>query len=161
MAISLSGLRRNILDTLGFEPDEEEFDPTPRDMVTIIASAQPEGSAFTRMLSGRDLRTVKFPIDPRTRGMNIGTWVVAEDGEHLLARVTKIWDNGDADDWITGAPTEWYVQVERPWNQTSLNTTIGKAKIEWLEDTLTPRVGRVIECDPASNFMLGDIVRLG
>jgi hypothetical protein len=42
-----------------------------------------------------------------------------------------------------------------------MNTTLGKTKIEWLEDTLMPRVGRVIECDPASNFMLGDIVRLG
>lgn len=132
----------------------------PGTPLTIIAGAQSEG-AFLRMLSGRDRRTATLPVDPREHGIREGTFLIAEDGEHLVGRVTRIWDNGDRDDWITGKPTEWYVEFEKPWNQTSMNTTLGKTKIEWLEDTLMPRVGRVIECDPTGYFMLGDIVRLG
>lgn len=125
-------------------------------MVTIIASAHAEGGSFTRMLTGRDERSFALDYDP---GWKRGDWLI--EGERLFGRVVRVSDNGNADDWITGEPTKWWITFERPWNQTDMKTTIGNAKIEWMEDTLFPRVGRVIEVDDYSHFMLGDIVRLG
>lgn len=93
--------------------------------------------------------------------LSVGTWLYTEDEQGLIGRVTRAWNNEDRDDWYNGAATEWYVEFDKPWNQTDMKTTIGNAKIEWLEDTLMPRAGRVISCDPSSSFMLGDIVRLG
>lgn len=111
-----------------------------------------------RMLSGRDRRTFTVRHDPH---LSVGTWLYTEDEQGLIGRVTRAWNNEDRDDWYNGAATEWYVEFDKPWNQTDMKTTIGNAKIEWLEDTLMPRAGRVISCDPSSSFMLGDIVRLG
>jgi hypothetical protein len=127
----------------------------PGTPMTIIAGAQSEG-ALLRMLSGRDVRYFVLDHDPHLKP---GDWLIED--ETLLGRVTWVGDNGDPDDWITGQPTKWTVKFEKPWNQTEMHTTLGRSKIEWLEDTLMPRIGRVIDCDPHGAFMLGDIVRLG
>lgn len=129
----------------------------------IIAAAAYEGSPLMRMMTGRDHRTATVDYDPRTRGIDVGSWLVSPDNELFIGRVVSITDNGrdDPDDWMLPPtpPTEWCVTFERPWNQVDINSTIGHCSIEWMEDEMFPRLGTVISSEPGSHFRRGDIVR--
>lgn len=128
--------------------------------ITIIASTSSEGS-FLGMLVGRGRKTFTLPVDPREYGLTVGSYVERDDGLMLAGRVVSISHNDDSDDWFNfDGPTEWYVTIERPWKQDLLATSLGQCKIEWLEDTLFPRVGTILATPEDSYFRLGDIVRV-
>lgn len=124
----------------------------------IIAAAASEGSPLLRMMSGRDHRTFVTDRDPRKAGYDVGSWFHNERGL-FTGRIVSIHDNEDPSDWLS-TPTEWYVTIEKPWNQSHVQTTIGKAKIQWMEDEMFPRVGTILSDEPGSYFRAGDIVRL-
>lgn len=133
-------------------------DLKPGTELMIIAAGHAAGSPFMNMLMGRDRRSFVIKKDPRKLGFDVGSWIAHAENGLFEGRIVSITDDLDPDDWF-GEATEWYVTIERPWKQTRLNTTIGKTKIEWLEDQLFPRVGTVISCEPESYFRPGDIVR--
>jgi hypothetical protein len=127
--------------------------------IYIVASASSEGGLLG--LLGRGSKTITLPCDPREYGLAIGSYIERDDGLMLAGRVTDIRDNDDKDNWFNfDGATEWYVTIERPWKQTMLATSLGQCKVEWLEDTLFPRVGRILSTPEDSYFRLGDMVRV-
>ena len=120
--------------------------------------------SILQRLSNRGRRRIAVPSDPAQYGIRVGAMLDRTDpmtGETVgyFGRVVAITSNLNPDDWFSEA-TEWYIDYERPWNQTELATSLDRCKVEWMEDQFLPRVGKIIAVAPGSGFLPGDIVRV-
>lgn len=129
--------------------------------IVIVASAQSEGSLLSLLGAMRGTRSFVLRRDPGEYGIAVGSYIERDDGLMLAGKVVSISDNDDPDDWFnfTGA-TSWTVTISRPWKQSDLHTSLGQCRVEWMEDELFPRIGKILETPPGSHFRLGDIVRV-
>lgn len=124
---------------------------------TQIMDLDVETSQFSTMLHrlafrGTHSRTFKFKPQ-----LERGSYIFTVGGE-IVGRVTRIEDNLDRNDWFVEA-TEWTVWYEKPWQQSDVTLAGGaEAKIEWLEDELFPRVGKLTR--DSGPFLAGDIVHV-